>query len=145
MKSNKQDWNVCLAHAGTCMETVVGNLRLEYPNLLSALTWGQVSVCMLLRSGVQAYHSSPINPSDLPTSQKGSQTCGAQYVVQIAHLSWQISANVFSFSSEYSPLGTGPNMIVFCSYPVSCGPFLQIWLYMSLAASLQSVFSENCS
>ena len=97
MKSNKQGWSVCLAQAGTCMETVVGNLRLEYPNLLSALTWGEVIVCMLLRSGVQASHSSPVNPSGLPTSQKVSQTCGAQYVIQIAHFSWQISANVFSF------------------------------------------------
>ena len=52
---------------------------------------------------------------------------------------------MYSFSSEYSPLDTGPNMIVFSSYPISCGPFLQIWLYVSLAASLQSVFSEDCS
>ena len=88
------------------METIVGNLSPEYPNLLSALTWGQVSVCVLLRSGVQASHSSPTNPSGLLSCQKGSlcylpyvtpQTWGTQYVVQIAHSSGQISANVFSF------------------------------------------------
>ena len=54
------------------------------------------------------------------------------------------------FSSEYSPLGTGPNMIVFHSYPVSCGPFLQIWLYIWVLLPVCSQFSvkiapENCS
>ena len=30
-------------------------------------------------------------------------------------------------------------------YPIPCGSFLQSWLYNSLSASLQFVFSENCS
>lgn len=49
------------------------------------------------------------------------------------------------FSLWYSPWALVPTMIVFPSYPASCGHFLKIWLYLSLAASLQSVFSENYS
>ena len=49
-------------------------------------------------------------------------------------------------SSVYPPRGVGPDLITSLpSYPITCKTFLQTWLYKSLSASLQFVFSENCS
>ena len=104
--------------------------------------------------GVQASHRSPFSPMSPPTSQGdlsskcwtpelGHPMCGLHCSLPredlpdlvIPLLFWVLSQGHRSWLDH---------VCLFLSYSILCVSFLQPWLYKSLSASLQLVFSENC-
>ena len=113
---------------------------------------GQGSANVLLPSRVQASHSLTVNPTGSPISQGvssslcwtswlGSPICGS-------NCSFLRDLHSCNLPFPVRPLSGAQVLtwlLYFPSYPILCGSFLQPWLYKSLSASLQLVFSENCS
>ena len=112
---------------------------------LSALFWEQASICVVLMSGIQAYHSPPVCPTGPLTSQGGlSSHCWTpQLGCPIGGFNRSLSMEAFHLCNLPFPLSPLPVEQVptcamissFPSYPVSCGFFLYPWLYRSLPVS----------
>ena len=96
-------------------------------------------------SRAQASHSPPVSPTSLPASQRGpSSLCWTIYDWNCLLPREGLCPCDLPFPlSSLSMAQVLTWSLLFPSYPVLCGSFLQPWLYKSLSASLQLVFSEN--
>lgn len=95
-------------------------------------SWGQASVHVLLRSRIQASHSSPTSSSGPPASQGGASYRTGVPNPQLSLLTPQGRCLPMSspFSSGSSPRGTDPDLLAFFpSYQITCLSFLQLWMY----------------
>ena len=113
-------------------------------------TLPQVSMCTLLKSRIQASYKPPVRPTRPPTSQGGSffmcwtpwlgyLVCGSTHSVPKENL------YPCNFLSPLPATQVPTSSLVFLSYSISCISFSRLWLCRTLFASLQLVFSENCS
>ena len=99
-------------------------------------SWGQASVHVLLRSRIQASHSSPTSSSGPPASQGGASYRTGVPNPQLSLVSPQVSANEFSLFLWVSPRSKDPNSISFLSFlPDYMYIFLIVWLYRSPSAN----------
>ena len=113
---------------------------------LSTLPLVQANVCVLLTSRIQASHSPLVTAGHPPSSQgthlpcrtplPGCPICDSHCLFLRADLCQRVL-----------PFGLSPipgmqiltQFLLFPSYPVICGSFLQAWLFTSFSATFQLV------
>lgn len=98
-------------------------------------------MCAFLTIGVQASYSLHVSLASPPakgTLLPGSQIWGALYGAQTSHSPGMVSVHVIPllFLSPFPGAQVPTRLVLFSSYPVLCGSFLQLWLY-SLSVNLR--------
>ena len=108
------------------------------------------SINALLMGRIHASYSLPISLTGPLPSQEGlssHQAPGLKHPICGSNCSFPKEDYPCNLPFPLSPLSGAQvlSQMLFSFSPVPCGSFLQPWLYRSLSANLQLVFSENCS
>ena len=138
-----------ISFANTFSHSVGQHACWESPmKALSALPWGQVRVfaphergpaCPGLPSGSAVLQSD----GGAGRSLAGLPGLGCPVCFSLLTPRGSSPPRVISLSTPGAQVPTWS--LFFLSYQITCGSFVQPWLYRSLSASLQLIFSEKCS
>lgn len=119
----------------------------------SVLFQEKASICSHLREWSLGFSWSPVSPAGFQTTWRDSPSrcctpgIGASNLVPAGYSPGRASGPVCAFSSRPLSRGAGSctDLLPFPCSSMSRASFLHLWLWKSLNASLQFVFSENCS